>query len=135
MESNDKTAAAVASGIRRAFERRSAHRQRAAQYRGLPGRLPPEEQPPSPSWRLPLGSMCLTVEDYRLILAEARRWYGDSRLSYVRDMEGASPDMVHRSALDYAIQTASNYKYAGYIDAPTYARLLDILRRITAQAE
>lgn len=124
-------AASFARGMTRAYRASATHRARTAQYRGLPGPLPRKESPPAPEWRLPLGSMCLELEDYQLILREAKLWLTDSRLAYVRDMEGAQEDMLLCLALDYAIHTASQYKYAGMIDAPTYERLLGILRRIT----
>lgn len=124
--SGDERARAIARGVASAFTRQA----KTAQYRGAPGKVPYVEAPPSPDWRLPLGNMCLTVEDYQIILDEAKGWYENSRLSYVRKMAGSDEDMVRRIALDYAIHSASGYKYAGHIDAPTYNKLLKILDRI-----
>jgi len=126
MKSN-KTAQAFSDGFTRALSRRN----RVAQYRGLPGRLPVSERPPSPNWTLPSGSMSLLNEDYAEILSEAKVWLETDRLSFVRDMPGASEDSLYGTALDLGILTASGYRYAGMIDAPTYDRLLTILKRIT----
>lgn len=103
---------------------------KTAQYRGLPGYLPKEQQPPSPEWRLPIGNMALGYEDYLRILEEAKRWRTSTHLAYVAEMEGAQDEMLLRIALDYAIHTTDNYRYAGMIDAPTYDKLLAIFKKI-----
>jgi hypothetical protein len=117
---------AMINGIAKALNTRTA------QYRGMPGPVPASEMPAQPAWRLPSGALSLGYADYEAIIGEAVRWMKSSSLADVRTMPSVALETVCEMALDYGILTADDYKYAGMIDAPTYAKLHSILCKIFA---
>lgn len=111
-------AASIRSGI-----------QKSAQYRGLDGYLERDEyyMPDAPKWKRP-DPRELTAQDYAWILIEAVGWFNDDFLKY--DLRESNPGMACRIALDYAIYVTNEGMYQSRIDAPTYERLLGIMRNV-----
>ena len=108
---------------------------KAAQYRGESGYIPREDpgMPPAPKWRTP-DPLELRGEDYSAILLDALIRYESDYLKFgLRDY---SQDAACRAALDYAIYDYDGGKYQARIDAPTYSKLLTILKRsVTTEVE
>lgn len=117
---------AVQSAFKKAGLRTSA-------YRGLPGPLDKDDpyKPPSPKWRLPESAASLTFDDFTTIIGAARKWLREPYISEVLDEDA---DMACRMALDFSVHSASDHKYNGSVDSPTYQRLLGLFKRIESEA-
>ena len=121
---------AISRGVKKAFAREGLRTSgKTSQYRGEPGPLNDADphKPANTDWRLPIH---MQLDDYIEIVRVAKEWLQDSYFQHV--LVEWDQDMACRLALDYSIYTVSNYKYNGSVGAPTYDRLLSILKRLEA---